>query len=235
MALATLVALKLKKQWLWEVYFGSRDCEVIVNTVVKIMATEDSQQDKRESRVRGATLRKREQRSSEKTAMVKELLCHAILVLGINCNTLLLLVKSSKARFATLRSIMPQALFSSGLDHTYIWALCVRDLLCVCINLQKKKKLVVLTTEWLHPVCIQAEQTVVMRFTLVVETNCIRQPERQLPWYIINLARLPYNHNTLRTLRTSVSESLQMHSSKMYYSGLRWPCKMWTKKLCSWT
>ena len=39
---------------------------------------------------------------------------------------------------------------------------------------------------------------------LVFETNCIRQPNRQLP-------SSTYNHNTLTNLRTSVKESLQMH------------------------
>jgi len=39
------------------------------------------------------------------------------------------------------------------------------------------------------------------RFALVLlETNCIRQPNRQLP-----------NYNTLTTLRTSMKESLQLH------------------------
>ena len=42
------------------------------------------------------------------------------------------------------------------------------------------------------------------RFALVLETNCIRQPNRQLP-------SSSYNHNTLTTLRTSMKESLQMH------------------------
>ena len=42
-------------------------------------------------------------------------------------------------------------------------------------------------------------------FALVLETNCIRQPKGQLP-------SSPYNHNTLTTTRTSVKESLQMHS-----------------------
>ena len=42
------------------------------------------------------------------------------------------------------------------------------------------------------------------RFALVLETNCIRQPNRQLP-------SSSYNHNTLTTLRTSIKESLQMH------------------------
>ena len=37
-----------------------------------------------------------------------------------------------------------------------------------------------------------------------IETNCIRQPNRQLP-------SSSYNHNTLTTLRTSMKESLQMH------------------------
>ena len=35
-------------------------------------------------------------------------------------------------------SFMPQALFFSELDHTYIWTLCVQGLLCVCVNLQKE-------------------------------------------------------------------------------------------------
>ena len=42
------------------------------------------------------------------------------------------------------------------------------------------------------------------RFALVLENNCIRQPNRQLP-------SSSYNHNTLTTLRTSMKESLQMH------------------------
>ena len=54
---------------------------------------------------------------------------------------------------------------------------------------------------------IPAGETVVTRglFTLVSETNCIMQPKRQLP-------SSSYNHNTLITLRTSVTgESLQMY------------------------
>ena len=60
--------------------------------------------------------------------------------------------------------------------------------------------------------CRQAEETVVMRGllmqlvsnTAVLEINCIRQPNRQLP-------SSSYNHSTLTTLTTSVKESLQMH------------------------
>ena len=50
-----------------------------------------------------------------------------------------------------------------------------------------------------YPVCRLAREMVVMRgLFLVLETNCFRQPERQLP-------RSSYNHNTLKTLRTCVS------------------------------
>ena len=71
---------------------------------------------------------------SEKTAIVK-LLCHAILVLGEGCNTLLISANSSKACFDTLRSSldMPQNLASSIIDHTYI--LHVQGLLCICVHL----------------------------------------------------------------------------------------------------
>ena len=70
---------------------------------------------------------------------------------------------------------------------------------CTCITAK---------TSWLflpqsgYHGCRQAEETVVMRdLLLVLETNCIRQPNRQLP-------SSSYNHNTLTTLRTSVKESL---------------------------
>ena len=39
---------------------------------------------------------------------------------------------------------------------------------------------------------------------LPLETDCIRQPNRQLP-------SSSYNHDILKTLRTCVKESLQMH------------------------
>ena len=38
------------------------------------------------------------------------------------------------------------------------------------------------------------------RFALILKTNCVRQPKRQLP-------SSSYNHNTLTALRTSVRES----------------------------
>ena len=47
-----------------------------------------------------------------------------------------------------------------------------------------KNRLVVLPTEYLSCIvaCRKAEETVVMRGSLLVlETNCLRQPERQLP------------------------------------------------------
>ena len=62
-------------------------------------------------------------------------------------------------------------------------------------------------TNWLlkpqsgYPGCRLAREMVVMSgLFLVLETDCIRQPERQLP-------SLSYNHNTLTTLRTSVRET----------------------------
>ena len=59
-----------------------------------------------------------------------------------------------------------------------------------------RKLLIVLTTK-----CRLAREIVVMRGSVfVLETNFIRQPERQLP-------SSSYNHNTLTTLRTSVKDS----------------------------
>jgi len=64
--------------------------------------------------------------------------------------------------------------------------------------------LVVLTTEWLPQLQTNWRDLGYERFALVLETNCIRQPNRLLP-------SLSYNHNTLTTLRTSMKELLQMH------------------------
>ena len=59
----------------------------------------------------------------------------------------------------------------------------------------------------LLPGCSQAKETVVIRGLL--ETTCIRQTERQLYKQWISSS---YNHDTHTTLRTSVMESLQMHT-----------------------
>ena len=53
------------------------------------------------------------------------------------------------------------------------------------------------------------------RFTLVIETNCIRQPENKLPWYVINLIQFilqpQYTNNTENICELGV---IQMYTSK---------------------
>ena len=61
-------------------------------------------------------------------------------------------------------------------------------------------KLVVLTTEWLPWLQTNWRDSGYERFALVLETNCIRQSKGQLP-------SSSYNHNTLKTLITSVLPS----------------------------
>ena len=63
----------------------------------------------------------------------------------------------------------------------------------------------------------QTGETVVMRgLLLVLETNCIRQPKRQLP-------SSSYNHNTLKTLITSVIPS------PGYIKSMKVPyCNLWS-------
>ena len=73
-------------------------------------------------------------------------------------------------------------------------------------SISLQKKLVVLTTEWLPQLQSSCGYE---SFTLLLETNWIRQPEKQVPIMCIsNHLTPPY---TLKTLRTSVGESLQMH------------------------
>ena len=62
-----------------------------------------------------------------------------------------------------------------------------------------KNKLVVLTTEWL-PWLLSSWRWYMRYLLLVLETNCTRRPERQLP-------SSSYKHNTVTTLRTSLRES----------------------------
>ena len=64
-------------------------------------------------------------------------------------------------------------------------------------SVQCKNKLVVLIT---GVVTIVADKLETQWFALVLKTNCIRQPKRQLPTSF-------YNHNTLTTLRTYMRES----------------------------
>ena len=63
-----------------------------------------------------------------------------------------------------------------------------------------KNKLVVLTTEWLPWFQTKWRDSGYEKFALVSETNCIRQPKGQVP-------SSSYNHNTLKTLITSVLPS----------------------------
>ena len=67
-----------------------------------------------------------------------------------------------------------------------------------------KNKLVVLTTEWLPWLQTNWRDIGDEAFAVVLNTNCIRHSKGQPP-------RSSYNHNTLKTLITSVNESLQMH------------------------
>ena len=61
--------------------------------------------------------------------------------------------------------------------------LCVCECRSVCTIMHCKSKLVVLTTEWLP--CLQSCWKE-CGFILVLETNCTRQPERQLLWSFYN-------------------------------------------------
>ena len=63
-----------------------------------------------------------------------------------------------------------------------------------------KNKLVILTTEWLPWLQTNWRNSGYERFALVLETNCISQSKGQLP-------SSSYNHNTLKTLITSVLQS----------------------------
>ena len=65
-----------------------------------------------------------------------------------------------------------------------------------CFNQVERVVALVAYTSW--------RASVYDRFTLVWKTNCMRQPERQLP-------SSSYNHNTLTTLRTAVKESISLY------------------------
>ena len=77
-------------------------------------------------------------------------------------------------------------------------------------NLHCKNKLVVLTTEWLPWLQTNWRDSGYERFSLVLKSNCIRQPK-------MPLSSSSYNHSTLTTLRTSVNESLQLHFKVAVY------------------
>ena len=63
-----------------------------------------------------------------------------------------------------------------------------------------KNKLVVSTIEWLPWLQTNWRDSGYERFALVLQTNCKRKPNRQLP-------SSSYNHNTLKTLMTSALSS----------------------------
>ena len=73
-----------------------------------------------------------------------------------------------------------------------------------------KIKLVVLTPEWLPWLQTNWRDSGYESFTVVLKSNCIRQPK-------MPLSSFSYNHNTLTTLRTSVNESLQLHFKVAVY------------------
>ena len=63
-----------------------------------------------------------------------------------------------------------------------------------------KHNLVVLTTEWLPWLQINRRNSGYESVTLVLKSNCIRQPKGQIP-------SSSYNHNTLKSLITSMIPS----------------------------
>ena len=67
-----------------------------------------------------------------------------------------------------------------------------------------KTSLVVLTAEWLPWLQANWRDIGYETFAVVLDTNYIRHPKGQPP-------SSSCNHNTLKTFRTSVNESLQMH------------------------
>ena len=56
---------------------------------------------------------------------------------------------------------------------------------------------------WLQP---SWRESGYKRFTLLFETNCIRQPEMQLPWYVHNQPSSSYNHDTLHDNPQNICE-----------------------------
>ena len=68
---------------------------------------------------------------------------------------------------------------------------------CACIHAMQKQLCFNHRVVTLHG-CRQTEETVVESVTLVLKSNCTRQPKGQFP-------SSSYNHNTLKTLITSFS------------------------------
>ena len=100
-------------------------------------------------------------------------------------------------------------------------------------RLHCKSKWVVLTTEWLPWLQTNWRNSGYESITLVLKSNCIRKPKGQLP-------SSSYNHNTLKTLITSLTPTYGYESSLLkcickdsFTDVLRVHCKKWLVVLTS--
>ena len=119
-------------------------------------------------------------------------------------------------------------------ERNMVWMFCLTcsstllltSLMCVCLPYwgSMNETIAVLKKQiepWSgYPGCSHAKDSEYKSLTLVLEINYIRQPERQLPWCISNLAQLILQPQLLRT--SSFPNGSASLSKKMSSSLNRW-------------